>query len=181
MTSTREYERIAAAICFIAANYHTQPSLEQVAAHTGLSAYHFQRLFTRWAGISPKRFIGCLTADHARRLLRESHTVLDTALEVGLSGPGRLHDLLITYEAMTPGEFKALGSGVEIRWGFHPSPFGACLVLQTARGICGVAFADPGRETEVQADMFARWRGARFVEDPAVAARLVPRVLEWIT
>lgn len=170
------YTQIAQAIDYIVANYPAQPPLARIAAHIGLSPSHFQRLFTRWAGISPKRLLGAIAADHARALLRQSHSVLDTAYAVGLSGPGRLHDLLITHEAMSPGAFKAYGQGVEIGWGWHPSPFGDCLVLETDRGICGLAFAGDGEQPAVLADMFARWPDAHFVPAPVRAARRVQQI-----
>ena len=110
-----------------------------------MSAAHLQRLFTRWAGLSPKAFLQALTIDHARKLLRDSASVLDTAYEVGLSGPGRLHDLFVTHEGMTPGVYKARGKGLTIRYGFHDCPFGRVLLMMTDQGLCGLAFADPGQ------------------------------------
>lgn len=170
------YAQIAEAIAYVVARYPAQPPLAEIAAHIGLSPTHCQRLFTRWAGISPKRLLGAMAADHARTLLRQSRSVLDTAYEVGLSGPGRLHDLLITHEAMSPGAFKAYGRDVEIGWGWHPSPFGACLVLETGRGICGLAFAEDGAKPAVAADMFARWPDAHFVHRPERAAQRVQQI-----
>ncbi len=143
-----EYRRIEKAIHFLEENFRRQPGLKEVARQVGLSEYHFHRLFSRWAGVSPKRFLQFLTADYARRLLRESANVLDAAHETGLTGPGRLHDLIVNVYAMTPGELKEEGAGLTIRFGVHPSPFGDCLVAVTDRGICAVSFlsAERGRE-----------------------------------
>lgn len=144
--STPDYQRIEQAISFIERQAQRQPSLEEIAAHIGLSPFHFQRLFTRWAGVSPKRFLQHLTLDNARRLLRDSATVLETSLEVGLSGPGRLHDLFVAIDAVTPGEYKSFGRGLAIDYGVHPTPFGECLLGVTVRGICFLGFG-PSRET----------------------------------
>ncbi len=130
----RDYAVVASAVAYLTENAREQPGLDDVAAHVGLSPYHFQRLFTRWAGISPKAFLAAVTLEHARHLLRQSASVLDTTYEVGLSGPGRLHDLFVTYEAMSPGAYKSGGAGLELVYGFHDSPFGACLVVATDRG-----------------------------------------------
>ena len=130
-----DYSRIERAILFLEENYHRQPELREVAESVNLSEFHFQRLFRRWAGISPKRFIQFLTLEHAKKLLSGSHSVLDATYDAGLSSPGRLHDLFVNIEAMTPGEFKARGAGLGITYGFHPTPFGECLLSVTERGI----------------------------------------------
>ena len=179
----RDYSVVAKAIAFITEYSIQQPTLDEIASHVGLSSYHFQRLFTRWAGISPKAFLQTLTVDHARHLLRQSASVLDTAYEVGLSGPGRLHDLFISYEAMTPGDYKAGGAGLEMTYGFHDSPFGVCLLVATERGLAGIAFADdhepagtiepcacPEGRAAALADMRSRWPRAGFTEDSAQTA-----------
>lgn len=140
----RDYQRIRDAILFLEANADRQPDLEELAEHLGLSSSHCQRVFTRWAGVSPKRFLQFLTVEHAKRLLRRSMSVLDASYEVGLSGPGRLHDLFVATEAVTPGEYKQFGDGLDVRWGIHPSPFGDCLVAETDRGICHLSFGDGG-------------------------------------
>lgn len=173
-----DYQRVAKAVDYVAGHYREQPTLEQLAAHVGLSPHHFQRLFTRWAGMSPKAFLQALTLDHARSLLRDSASVLDTAYEVGLSGPGRLHDLFVSYEAMTPGDYKQGGEGLEIRYGFHDSPFGLALLMVTDRGLCGLAFADPGDgdRDSAFADMAARWPKASYVEDEAATAPYASQV-----
>ena len=178
-----DYSVVAKAIAFITEYSTQQPTLDEIASHVGLSAYHFQRLFTRWAGLSPKAFLQTLTVDHARHLLRQSASVLDTAYEVGLSGPGRLHDLFVSYEAMTPGDFKAGGAGLELAYGFHDSPFGVCLLVATERGLAGIAFADdhepagtlepctcPEGRAAALADMKSRWPRASFNEDSSATA-----------
>lgn len=170
-----DYERIAEAIRYLDAHYQRQPSLDELAAHLSLSPYHLQRLFARWAGISPKRFVQFLTIEHAKRLLEDSASVLETSLESGLSGPGRLHDLFVTVEAVTPGEFKTGGAGLTLFWGRHESPFGACLLAATERGICALEFGDGGMEG-AQAALRTRWPAAQLVEDPAVTARVLAQI-----
>ncbi len=135
-----DYARIEKAILFMEQNFRHQPDLKEVANSVGLSEYHFQRLFSRWAGISPKRFLQFLTVEYAKQLLDESRSVLEVTYESGLSSPGRLHDLFVTCEAMTPGEFKEQAEGLTITYGFHPSPFGETVLAITERGICGLFF-----------------------------------------
>ena len=148
---SEDYARIEQAIRYIETNAHRQPDLNELAAQVGLSEYHFQRLFTRWAGISPKRFLQFLTREHAKALLARSGNLLEATYAAGLSGPGRLHDLFVQTEAVTPGEYKSKGVGVEIAYGFHPSPFGECLLALTGRGICFLAFVDNDRSTALEA------------------------------
>src|SRR6185503_14074305 len=138
--SSEDYLRIEQAILYLENNYKDQPGLEDVAANIGLSEFHFQRLFTRWAGVSPKRFLQFLTKEGAKELLDRSENLLDTTHQVGLSSLGRLHDLFVTTEAVSPGEYKSRGEGVTIRYGLHASPFGKCLVAVTERGICHLGF-----------------------------------------
>ncbi|MAW86977.1 MAG: 6-O-methylguanine DNA methyltransferase [Phyllobacteriaceae bacterium] len=165
-----DYETVRQVIETLSLDYREQPSLEALAARVGETPTGLQKLFTRWAGLSPKAFLQAVTLDHARRLLDEGAPILDASLELGLSGPGRLHDLFVTHEAITPGDYKARGAGLTIRHGFHPSPFGQALVMATERGLCGLAFADPGGEAACFEDMARRWPNARFVEDaPAIA------------
>lgn len=172
-----DYARVRRAIEYLTETWRDQPSLDQVAAHVGLSPSHFQRLFRRWAGISPKEFLQALTLDHARALLSDSASLLDTALEVGLSGPGRLHDLFVDHEAMTPGDYKRRGAGLEITYGFHDSPFGRALLMTTVHGIAGLAFADDeSGEQDALADMTARWPEATYIHDPARTAPQAARV-----
>ncbi len=161
------YDLMAAALRYIEARAGDQPSLDEVAAAIGLSPAHFQRVFSRWVGVSPKRYLQYLTLDHARRLLHERFTVLDATYEAGLSSPGRLHDLFVRWEAMTPGEYARQGAGLTIRWGWFDTPFGEALAMGTDRGLCGLAFAaECGRDAAL-ADMTGRWPAAGFVEDPA--------------
>lgn len=176
----RDYERVREAIAYVSEHWRAQPSLEEIAAHAGLSPAHFQRLFTRWAGISPKEFLQAITIDHARELLRESASILEASYELGLSGPGRLHDLFVDHEAMTPGEYKRRGEGLDIVYGFHASPFGEALVMCTPRGLAGLAFADAdtgGREAAL-ADMTSRWPGASYREAPEATARQAERIFQ---
>jgi len=164
-----DYARVEAAIKYIEERATAQPSLEEVAGQIGLSTYHFQRLFTRWAGVSPKRFLQYITVEAAKKLLDESASVLDTALDVGLSGPSRLHDLFISAEAVTPGEFKRSGEGLEIRYCVRPTIFGDCLVAASPRGLCAVEFldvTDPRAAPAALETLKRRWNKATFVEDP---------------
>jgi len=173
-----DYAVVRRAIAFIAENWRVQPEVEAIAQACGVTPDELHHLFRRWAGLTPKAFLAALTLDHARRLLRSSASVLDTALEVGLSGPGRLHDLFVTHEAMSPGEWKAGGEGLTLAYGFHPSPFGAALVIASPRGLAGLAFADPSEEASALADMRARWPRAAFREDVPRTAPLARRIFD---
>jgi AraC family transcriptional regulator, regulatory protein of adaptative response / methylated-DNA-[protein]-cysteine methyltransferase len=173
---TADYDIVRRAIAFIAENWRMQPEIEAVAFAAGVSNTDLHHLFRRWAGITPKAFLQALTLDHARRLLRDSASVLDASYEVGLSGPGRLHDLFVTHEAMSPGEWKSGGEGLTVSYGFHPSPFGAALLMTTPRGLCGLAFADPGGEEAALDDMRRRWPRASYVEDAAATAPTALRI-----
>lgn len=167
-TSTTEYERIAGAIRYLEAHWRDQPSLADVARHVGLSESHFQRLFTRWVGISPKRFLQQATAQFARSLLRDHRAALPTTLDAGLSNPSRLHELIVHAEAMTPGQVRRGGDGVEIAWGFHESPLGTALVAVTLLGICSIQFADSAAERRAAvARLRAEWPAATLVESTA--------------
>jgi AraC family transcriptional regulator of adaptative response/methylated-DNA-[protein]-cysteine methyltransferase len=173
-----DYEIVRRAIAHIRGNWQAQPDIAEIADAAGVGTTDLHHLFRRWAGLTPKDFLQALTLDRARALLRESASVLDASYEVGLSGPGRLHDLFITHEAMSPGEWKAGGEALTIRYGFHPSPFGNALVMATARGLAGLAFADPGEEAAVLADMQARWPKATYTEDRAGTAALARRIFD---
>jgi len=173
-----EYRRIEKAIHFLEENFRRQPGLKEVARQVGLSEYHFHRLFSRWAGVSPKRFLQFLTADYARRLLRESANVLDAAYETGLTGPGRLHDLIVNVYAMTPGELKEEGAGLTIRFGVHPSPFGDCLVAVTDRGICAVSFLSAERGREPREKLESRWSRATFRKSQAETKDVANRIFD---
>ncbi len=172
-----DYARVKRAIEFLHENWREQPSLSVVAAQVGLSPSHFHQLFTRWAGLSPKAFVQALTLTQARVLLDGSASVLDAALETGLSGPGRLHDLFVEYEAMTPGDYKRRGEGLDIAYGWHDSPFGVALIAATARGVCGLSFGDDETQAdELLAQMMARWPAARHVEAPETTAVWAARI-----
>src|SRR5256886_11261347 len=171
-----DYAVVRRAIAFLSEHWRAQPEIDAVAAAAGVSASDLHRLFRRWAGITPKAFLQALTLDHARRLLRDSASVLDTTFEVGLSGPGRLHDLFVTHEAMSPGEWKSGGSGLTMAYGFHPSPFGTALVMTTQRRPAGLAFADPGEEQATLAAIKARWPMAKIVDDRSRTASLALRI-----
>ncbi len=174
MITSTDYQRIETAIRFLETRYQDQPSLDEVADIAGLSPYHFQRLFKRWAGVSPKRFLQYLTVNHARHALRDGSSVLDTTYETGLSGPGRLHDLFVAVDAMTPGEFKSGGAGLEIRYGVHETPFGNALIGVTERGVCGLEFVPDG---EASLDRFRRhWPRARWDRDGEHTAAVIHRI-----
>ncbi len=164
------YAVIARAIAFIGNRVADQPSLEETAAAVGLSPMHFQRVFSQWAGVSPKRYQQYLTLDHAKSLLGDRFTVLDTSQEADLSGAGRLHGLFVKWEAMSPGEYARKGKGLAINYGWFDSPFGEVLSMATARGLCGLAFSSEfGRDVAFQ-DMASRWPNAEFVENPDTIA-----------
>ena len=172
-----DYDLVRQVIERISIDYQSQPSLEDISADLGLTPSKLQKTFTRWAGLTPKAFLQAVTLDHARRLLgAEGLPLLDASYELGLSGPGRLHDLFVTHEAMSPGDFKSGGTGLVIRYGFHPSPFGTALVMTTDRGLCGLGFADPGGEAEALEDMAKRWPGAKLEHDQAGTASLATQV-----
>ncbi len=174
-----DYETVRRVIEMLTLDYQSQPSLEMLAARLGVSPGQLQKTFTRWAGLSPKAFLQAVTLDHAKRLLGDhGMPLLETSIELGLSGPGRLHDLFVTHEAMSPGEWKAKGAGLTIRYGFHPSPFGLALVMVTERGLAGLAFADPGEERACFDDMAGRWPQAAYVADQAATAPYASRIFD---
>lgn len=174
-----DYETVRRVIEMLTVEYQSQPSLETIAAALRQSPTQLQKTFTRWAGLSPKAFLQAVTLDHAKRLLRqEDLPLLETSIELGLSGPGRLHDLFVTHEAMSPGEWKSKGAGLTIRYGFHPSPFGQALVMATDRGLAGLAFADAGGEQACYDDMACRWPNALFVADQIATAPYAARVFD---
>ena len=175
---THDYELVKHTLAFISENWRDQPSLDTLADQAGLSPTHLQRLFTRWAGLSPKAFLQAVTLDHARGLLRDSATILDASYELGLSGPGRLHDLFVTHEGMSPGIYKAHGRGLNIQYGFHDCPFGRALILITSEGLAGLAFADHGKEKSALADMKSRWPEATYVENHQATASYAKRIFE---
>lgn len=173
-----DYEIVRRVVEKISLDYRDQPSLEELAAAVGETPTALQKLFTRWAGLSPKAFLQAVTLDHARRLLDQGMPLLDAAFEVGMSGPGRLHDLFVTHEAMSPGDYKTRGAGLTIRYGFHVTQFGIALVMVTDRGLAGLAFADPGGERAALDDMAGRWPNAAYVEDIAATAPFAGRIFD---
>ena len=188
-----DYETVRNVLQHITENWREHPDLDELTELTGLPATRLQKTFTRWAGISPKAFLQAVTLDHAKKLLEDGLPLLDTSYELGLSGPGRLHDLFVTHEAMSPGVYKAQGEGLEIRYGFHPSPFGEALIMATDRGLAGLAFADAagddGRHAgeigtgsfnrpEALDDMRKRWPRATYVEDVAFTAPYATRIFD---
>jgi AraC family transcriptional regulator of adaptative response/methylated-DNA-[protein]-cysteine methyltransferase len=174
----RDYDSVRRAIAFISEHWRAQPTIESMADAAGVTADELHHLFRRWAGLTPKAFMQALTLDHAKNLLRDSASVLDAALDSGLSGPGRLHDLFVTHEAMSPGEWKTGGAGMTLRYGFHPSPFGTAIVIASGRGLAGLAFADPGEEQPALADMQRRWPRATYLEDHTGTAALAQRIFD---
>ncbi len=175
--ASRDYARIAKAIDFIIGERPRHPTLDEVAEHVALSPFHLQRLFKRWAGVSPKQFMSYLTLDHAKALMRESSSVLDMTYDVGLSGPSRLHDLFVTHEAMTPGEYKAQGANLLIRYGFHDTLFGRALLLMTDRGICGLDFLDVDDQTALRG-AHEQWPLSRFAADQAGTKVVLDQLFE---
>jgi AraC family transcriptional regulator, regulatory protein of adaptative response / methylated-DNA-[protein]-cysteine methyltransferase len=173
-----DYEVVRRAIGYIRNHWRQQPEIEAIADAAGVTPTELHHLFRRWAGLSPKAFLQALTLDGARQLLRDSASVLDASYEVGLSGPGRLHDLFVTHEAMSPGEWKSGGEGLTVSFGFHPSPFGKALIMATERGLAGVAFADAGEEQTALSDMRRRWPKATYVADEARTAPLAGRIFD---
>jgi AraC family transcriptional regulator of adaptative response/methylated-DNA-[protein]-cysteine methyltransferase len=174
----RDYDIVRRAIAFISENWRQQPTIAAMADAAGVTPDELHHLFRGWAGLTPKAFMQALTLDHAKGLLRKSASVLDAALDSGLSGPGRLHDLFVTHEAMSPGEWKAGGAGMNLTFGFHPSPFGTAIVIASDRGLVGLAFADAGEEQSALADMKRRWPNATYGENHARTAGLAQRVFD---
>lgn len=170
------YQRVARVIRYLDAHHAAQPDLAALAAQAGLSPFHFHRLFHAWAGVTPKDFLQCLTVAHAKALLQRGASVLDAALDAGLSGAGRLHDLCVTLEAATPGELKAAGAGQRIVYGRAASPFGDCLIAATARGVCHLEFVEPGAEAHVPGALRAQWPAAQYTRDDERAAALLAPV-----
>ncbi len=177
---SQHYKLIEQAIQYIENNVQSQPELEEIAAAVGLSEYHFQRLFTNWTGVSPKRFMQFLTKEHAKQLLSQSENLLETTHKVGLSSLGRLHDLFINTEAVTPGEYKSGGAGLTIRYGIHPSPFGKILIATTERGICNLSFVDASEGKAID-NLVLDWQQAEMIEDYKSTAPLVTRIFSGLT
>ncbi|NKC12569.1 MAG: methylated-DNA--[protein]-cysteine S-methyltransferase [Gammaproteobacteria bacterium] len=175
--SDRDYERVANAIRFLDNQRRRRPTLDEVAGHVGLSSHHFQRMFRQWCGVTPKQFLGYLTVQDAKPLLDAQWPVLEVSDAVGLSGPSRLHDLFVSLEAMSPGQYKAAGAGLEFKYGSYDSPFGRFFMLRTARGICSLEFideADDGGDALVRARR--RWSAGRFDADGIDGEQLAARL-----
>lgn len=179
--SSQDYRTVEAAIEYLEEHYTQQPNLKALADSVHLSEYHFQRMFTRWVGISPKRFLQYLTKERAKALLEESESVLETAYEAGLSSPGRLHDLFVTCEAVTPGDYKAQGEDLEIVYGFHPTPFGDCLLAATDKGICDLIFVRGEDRQQALGALKKRWVKANLVEDSGRTRPLVAQIFTWLS
>ena len=187
-----DYDYVRRAIGFISNHWREQPEQDEIAEAVGLSSSHLTHLFRRWAGLTPKAFCQAITLDHARGLLKNATSVLDTALEVGLSGPGRLHDLFVTHEAMSPGEYATGGAGLVLRYGYHPSPFGEAIVVITERGLAALGWVDEkdmpgtaatdgkasGGRDGALADMVRRWPKAQFIADQTRTAPFVGRIFQ---
>lgn len=173
-----DYEIVRRAVEYVNLRFRDQPEVEEIARASGVHPRALTELFRRWCGLTPKDFLQAVTIDAARRVLTESDNVLDAAYEVGLSGPGRLHDLFVVHESMSPGEWKTGGAGLVVRYGFHASPFGSALAMVTPRGLCGLAFADEGEEDAALADMRRRWPNALYIEDPVATAPYAARIFD---
>jgi len=163
-TQSENFERIKEAIEFLENNYKDQPNLDEIASSVHLSKFYFQRLFKEWAGVTPLQFLHFLTIEYAKEQLRKPRSVFDTSLQAGLSSASRLHDLFITFEAVTPGDYKRLGENLKIRYGFHPTPFGECLLAFTDRGICALCFLYPAKRLQLLEELEAEWPLAEFIE-----------------
>jgi AraC family transcriptional regulator of adaptative response/methylated-DNA-[protein]-cysteine methyltransferase len=171
-----DYARIERALRFLNTHYLRRPTLDEIAAHIHLSPFHFERLFQRWAGTSPKRFLQYLAKEHAKALLQDSRSLLDAAFESGLSGTGRLHDLFVSCEAVTPGEYKRRGEGVTIEYGFHHTPFGECLLAKTERGICALRFLSAPSKRAALRGLRDEWPAAGFVENDGETGEICGRI-----
>jgi AraC family transcriptional regulator of adaptative response/methylated-DNA-[protein]-cysteine methyltransferase len=173
---SRDFARIARAIRYIDTHFREQPRLADIASHAGLSEFHFNRLFRHWAGVTPKQYLGFVTGNAAKGALLTQPSVLDAAYSVGLSGPGRLHDLIVTLDAMTPGELKLRGRGTEICYGFSDSPFGRALLATTARGVCHLAFVEAGKEKWAVRELQEQWPQAALAQDDAQASEVARQI-----
>lgn len=174
----QDYDTVRRAIEYLTKKFRDQPDMEALAAAMKTDSRTLNDLFRRWCGLTPKAFLQAVTLDNAKKLLAESPNILEASYALGLSGPGRLHDLFVVHEAMSPGEWRTGGEGLEIRYGFHPSPFGVALVMMTKRGLCGLAFADAGEESLALKDMRSRWKNAHYLEDSAATADIAARIFQ---
>ncbi len=180
-----DYRRVEQALLFLESEFPRQPDLSELSRSVGLSEFHFQKMFGRWVGISPKRFMQFLSREYAAGALRQSRSLLDTAYASGLSGPGRLHDLFVNCDAVTPAEYRSGGQGLRVAYGFHPTPFGECLLAQTDRGVCSLFFeptpgdearTPPGPRAFLLDELGRQWHGAGLFQDQAATAKTVARI-----
>jgi len=176
---SRDYDRVEKAIRFLEENFEQQPPLSEIANNVGLSEFHFQRLFSRWVGISPKRFLQFLTKEYAKKMLHDSKNVLDATFDSGLSSPGRLYDLFVACEALTPGEYKRRGEGLSVIYSFHPTPFGECLLAVTERGICGLKFVQDGNRNYLKIWLQKQWPKSRLVNDPSHVKPFIQQIFDF--
>ena len=176
-----DYQRIERAIRFLETHVTQQPRLEEIAQHVNVSKYHFQRLFKRWVGISPTQFLQFLTLEYTKQKLAEGQSLLNASYDAGLSGPSRLHDLFITFEAMTPGDYKHMGAGLHIEYGFHPTPFGECVLAKTERGICYLGFVDQKGQEQAFSHLQSSWKQATFYEAPHQTGPFVEQIFSTVT
>jgi len=176
-----DYERVANVIRFLDQHHTDQPDLNQLAATAGLSPFHFHRLFSNWAGVTPKDFLQCLTVEHVKELLRDGHNVFDAALDAGLSGPGRLHDLCVTLEAASPGEMKNGGAGMQIDYGFIDTPFGEALIAETKRGICHLTFIDVLGRDGARDLLKSEWPNARLNRNDERMTELCAKIFSQLS
>ncbi len=175
----RDYARIEQAIQYLEKSFHRQPPLAEIAAGVNLSEFHFQRLFSNWVGISPKRFLQYLTKEYAKKLIEDSDSILNAAYDAGLSGPSRLHDLFVSCEAVTPGQYKQKGAGLTITHGIHPTLFGECLLAKTKRGICYLSFLKDRSPAELITDLAHQWPKAELIERPESVAPYIEKIFSF--
>lgn len=174
----KDYRRVENALKYLQTNFHSKPSLKEIAEMSSLSEYHFQRIFTRWAGLSPERFIKYLSKENAKKALAESKSLLDATYKSKLSSQGRLYDLFVTTEAVTPGEYKSSGGGLAIRYGIHPSPFGLCFIALTERGICSLGFTGKSETEAVLSEFQRKWKNAVITKDQRASGHLVQSIFD---
>jgi AraC family transcriptional regulator, regulatory protein of adaptative response / methylated-DNA-[protein]-cysteine methyltransferase len=178
LNNPEDYQRIEKAIQFVETHFKSQPTLEQMAKSVYMSKFHFNRLFKRWVGVTPNQFMQYLTLEYTKEKLVESCSLLDTSLDAGLSGPSRLHDLFISFEAMTPGEYKQMGAGLDIQYGFGNTPFGECLVACTSRGICHLGFVPKEGRSESLNQLKKAWPEANFLNKAEQSLEIINRIFK---
>lgn len=176
LSAAEDYRRVEKAILFLEEHGHEQPGLKEVARAVHLSEYHFQRLFRRWAGISPKRFLQVLVLERTKGRMNGGGSLLDVTWQAGLSSAGRLHDLFVHLEAVTPGEFREQGKDLAVRYGFHPTPFGDCLIAVTDRGVSNLAFVQEQGRSRALTGLRKQWKRANVVRDQELTGRYAARI-----